>query len=99
MARFLIEIVHDDHLLACAQAVRVLQSTGSHFLTNADWGCSDGEHKAWVIVDVDSKEEAKSILPPDYRSTAKIVKLNKFSREEIDEMLNKHQAKMSQPIN
>jgi hypothetical protein len=89
MARFLIEVPHKDHLTACEHAVRTLLSTGSHFLTHADWGCHDGEHKAWVIVDVDTREEARSILPPEYRSTAKIIQLNKFTKEEIDEIFGK----------
>ena len=95
MARFLIEVPHEDHLVACEQAVHALLSTGSHFLTNADWGCSDGEHKAWVIVEVDSKEEARSILPPDFRPTAKIILLNKFTREEIDKIIGDHHGKSS----
>lgn len=86
MGRYLIEISHENHLNACIQAVRILLATGSHFLTNADWGCSDGEHKAWVIVDVASKEEARSILPPDYRMTAKITELKKFTMEEVEEI-------------
>jgi len=91
MARFLIEVPHEAEEKACALAIQLLLQTGSHFLTNAEWGCFDGEHKGWVIIDVDSKEEARGILPPVYRSQAKIVKLNKFSMEEIDEILRHHQ--------
>ena len=64
MARFLIELHHEDEVLACARVVQILLATGSHFLTHADWGCMDGEHTAWIIVEVDSKEQARSILPP-----------------------------------
>jgi hypothetical protein len=92
MARFLIELPHEPETVACLRAVRVLVDTGSHYLTNADFGCFDGEHKAWMIVEVDSKEEARSILPPIYRSQAKIVKLNKFSVEEVDRLLQAHKA-------
>jgi hypothetical protein len=53
-------------------------------MTNADWGCMDGEHTAWIIVEVDSKEQARSILPPAFRSQAKIVALNKFTLEQIN---------------
>jgi hypothetical protein len=42
-------------------------------------------------VEVDSKEEARSILPPAYRSQAKIVELSKFTLEEIDEILRHHE--------
>ena len=90
MARFLIEVPHEAEKVACARAVQVLLKTGSHFLTHADYGCLDGEHKAWMIVEVESKKAAQAILPPAYRSQAMIVQLNKFSMEEIDEILTHH---------
>jgi hypothetical protein len=91
MARYLIEVPHKAEKTACAQAIKVFLSTGSHFLTNADWGCMDGEHKAWIIVDdMESKEEARSILPSAFRSQAKIRMLSKFTMEEIDEILLQH---------
>ena len=91
MARFLVELPHEAERVACTRAVRVLLETGSHFLTHADFGCLDGEHKAWIIVDVENKEEVRSIIPPTYRSQAKIVKLNKFALEEIDELMHQHE--------
>jgi len=91
MAKYFIEVPHEAEAVACAKAVRVLLETGSHFLTNADWGCWDGEHKAWFTMEAGSKEEARSILPVPYRSQAKIVQLNKFSLKEINEFLSHHQ--------
>ena len=91
MARFLIEVPHEADTAACAYAVQIFLKTGSHFLTHADWGCTDGEHKAWLTVEVNSKEEARRILPVAYRAQAKIVKLNKFTLAEIDEHLRHHQ--------
>lgn len=91
MPRFLIELPHETEEVACARAIRVLLTTGSHYLTHADFGCTDGEHKAWLIVEVDTKEEARAILPAIYRPQAKIVKLNKFTVEELDELIRHHQ--------
>jgi hypothetical protein len=73
-------------------AVKILLSTGSQYLAHADFGCLDGEHKAWIVVEVDTKDEAKYILPAVYHAQAKIVKLNKFSLAEIDELLAHHQG-------
>jgi len=92
MPRFLIEAPHEEDIVACSHAVKIFLASGSHFLTHADWGCKDGDHKAWFIADVDSKEEARAILPPAYRANAKIVQLNKFTMEEIDELLRDHGA-------
>lgn len=92
MPRFLIEVPHEAGERACARVVQIFLATGSHFLTHADWGCMDGEHSAWIIVDVDSKEEARSILPPAFRSEAKIIGLNKFTLEQIESILGHHQS-------
>jgi len=91
MPRFLIEVHHEPEVLACARVVQVFLATGSHFLTHADWGCMDGEHSAWIVVEVDSKEEARSILPPAFRAQAKIVGLNKFTMEQIERIISHHQ--------
>jgi hypothetical protein len=90
MPRFLIEVPHDEEVIACARVVQVFLATGSHFLTHADWGCENGVHSAWMIVDADSKEDARSIVPPQYRKDAKITGLNKFTMEEINEILSHH---------
>jgi hypothetical protein len=68
MARFLIEVPHEAERVACARIIQVFLKTGSHFLTHADWGCKDGEHKAWIVADVVSREEARSIVPAAMRS-------------------------------
>ena len=91
MARFLIEVPHEAEERACAKVVQIFLATGSHFLTHADWGCMDGEHSAWIILEADNKEEARSVLPPVFRQQAKIIGLNKFSMEEIENILGHHQ--------
>ena len=68
MPKFLIEVPHDAEQLACARVVQVFLATGSHFLTNAEWGCGDGVHTAWIMVDVGSKAEARAIVPPAWRA-------------------------------
>jgi replicative superfamily II helicase len=90
MSKFLIEVSHEAEKNACLRAAQILLKSGSHFVTNADFGCLDGEHKAWIVVDVSDKEAAKTVLPPEYRSSAKIVKLNKFTLKEIEELLAHH---------
>jgi hypothetical protein len=92
MDKFLIEVPHEEGVLSCALAVKILLETGSHFLSNADWGCSDGVHKGWVTVEAETKEQARQMLPPAYREQAKIVKLNKFTLEEIDKIISHHKS-------
>ena len=68
MARYLIEVPHEPEVQACARVVQVFLATGSHLLTHADWGCFNGVHSAWIIVDADSEEEARYVVPPAFRA-------------------------------
>lgn len=90
MDRFLIEVAHDSTAGACARAAELLLRTGSHFLTRADFGCMDGVHKAWMIVESDSKEDARNIVPPDLRPIARIVRLTQFTMAQVDELKRLH---------
>ena len=90
MPKYLIEVPHDANEEACAQVIECFLDYGSHFAVNADWGCKDGVHKAWIIIETDNKEQARDILPPAHRAQASIIQLNKFTREEIDDILAMH---------
>ena len=92
MERFLIEVPHGDTAAACARAAELLLRTGSHFLTRADFGCSDKVHKAWMIVEAESKEDARNVLPSELRPIASIVRLNHFTMAQVDEMKQRHEG-------
>ena len=89
-SKFLIEVPHEESMLPCARAVEVFLKSGSHYLTHADWGCKDGVHKSWMVVDVDSKDEALGIVPPAFRAQAKVVGLNTYTMKDIEDILRHH---------
>jgi hypothetical protein len=90
MPRFLLEVPHEDGVVACSRAVKLLLETGSHFLTHADFGCKDGDHRGWIIVETRTKDEARWMLPPALRATSRVVGLNRFSIDDLDDLLRKH---------
>jgi hypothetical protein len=90
MPRFLVEVPHDNTKEACDRAIQLFQSTGSHFVTNADWGCGDNVHNAWFVAEVDSREEALSLLPPLFRRVAKVVALEKLSSTDLQRVRDEH---------
>ena len=87
MAKFLIQVDHYDEAVACARTQRVFRATGSHYLTHADWGCRDGVHSAWIVVELESREQARLVLPPVDRPRARVVALSTF-----DEALDQHRG-------
>ena len=92
MPRFLIEASHPEEVAACARVVQIFLATGSHFLTHAEWGCMDGDHRCWIIVEAENREQARCILSPAFRSEAKITGLNRFTMEEIGDILAHHKS-------
>ena len=89
MSKFLIEVPHEADTLECTRVVHVFLSTGSHFLTNAEWGCKSGVHSAWMLVDMDNKADALAIVPPAFRAHARVVGLTRFTLAEIEPALRK----------
>ena len=89
MPRFLVEVEHDPGPDACKRAVEVFLRTGSHYFTHADWGCMDGEHKTWIIMELDSRHEALNLVPADYRARARAIQLNTFTIAQLDQMHRK----------
>jgi len=51
----------------------------------------DGSHCAWIVAAVDSKDEARYLVPPAFRADAKIISLNKFSIEQLDNIVSRHE--------
>ncbi len=90
MSKYMIEVDHEAEMNACTQTVQVFRAMGSHFLTRAEWGCLDGVHTAWMIVEGDSREEVRSIVPPPFRSQARITALSGFGSEQIEELMRVH---------
>jgi hypothetical protein len=84
MPRFLIEIPHSDRHDYCVRALDAILKLGSHFVTQADFGCDDGVHTGWLVVDVEDREEAQRLVPPEFRADARVVRLRRWTREEIE---------------
>ncbi len=93
MAKYLIEVPHEPNKASCDRAILIFTTSGSHFLANADWGCGDGEHKAWMIVESENKEQARSIVPPSLRPQAKVVALEQFRLQDVERMSGYHPPK------
>jgi hypothetical protein len=90
MEKYLVEVPHDRSEQSCIEAIQAFLHSGSHFLVNADWGCEDNVHKAWIVLEAEDKEQVKLIVPANYRSNTKVTRLSKFSREKIDAIVEEH---------
>jgi hypothetical protein len=89
MERYLIQASHEPG--ECLETLDAYLRAGAHYLTNAEWGCQAGVHTEWVIVEAENDADARRVVPPIIRKTALLVRLNKFSPEQIREFHEREQ--------
>jgi hypothetical protein len=74
MHRYLIETPHKEH--DCLDLLQLIHAAG--YLTHFDWGCMNGVHSGWAIVEAEDAAHAQLMVPPLVRAEARVVQLNKF---------------------
>jgi len=85
MDRYLIESPHE--LKDCARMLQQLTAMG--YLHHFSWGCKAGVHCGWAIIEAENEAQARLAVPPLVRAQARIIKLNKFSPDEVDALHEK----------
>ena len=79
MDRYIVIIPHT--LEECKQSLKQIESIGT--ITHFEWGCKDGDHTGWAMIEADSKAEAMLSVPTIQRRKARVIKLNRFEPEDV----------------
>ena len=90
MPTYLIEIPHSGDMTECKKIIKLFLESGSHLLSNADWGCKDGVHKSWFTSDFDNKEDAMKIVPSLLRHNTIITEIIKFNEKDMTDFAAIH---------
>jgi hypothetical protein len=83
MPRFMIELPHENEFHTCSRALAAIEETGSHFVTNAEWGCDAGVHVGWLVIELEDRAQALQLVPPQLRTMARVVELSRITKEDI----------------
>ena len=76
MDRYLVESPHEAG--DCDAIIKEIHAAG--YLHHFEWGCHDGAHCGWAIIETDNREHARQIVPWRIRNKARIIKLETFGR-------------------
>jgi hypothetical protein len=79
MDRYLIESPHTTE--DCDRVIIEVQMAG--YLHYFEWGCKDGDHTAWAIIEAENREHARQVVPWMVREKARIVKLARFEAVDV----------------
>ena len=78
-------LVISPHTAAeCSAALAEIHAAG--YITHFDWGCMDGDHTGWVILEAENAGQAMMVVPAQQRRHARVVKLVKFSPADVERM-------------
>jgi hypothetical protein len=86
MPRYLIETTHT--IEDCVRILDGFMQAGAHYLLNADWGCEVDDHRGWMIVEANDDHDARLMIPPVVRASAVMIRLNKFTDEQVTRMVH-----------
>lgn len=76
MNKYLVETPHTAQ--DCQMLVDQVYAMG--YLHNYDWGCEDGVHSGWAIIEAENEADARLTVPSFVRRKARIIKVVKFNR-------------------
>lgn len=68
----------------CIKALQETLAIG--YLTHFDWGCKDGVHTGWVVLEAENKAQAIMSVPTFLRGEAQVVRLTKFHPDKVRAM-------------
>jgi hypothetical protein len=85
--RYLIVAPHTPD--QCLKTLDDMEAMSPALLDKMEWGCMTGDHTGYAFVDAASEEAARNLLPASERAQAKVIKLNKFTAEQIKSFHNK----------
>lgn len=82
--KYLIESPHTKQ--ECLRELDEISAKGQKTLGQFYWGCGQGDHTGYAIVDARNESDAKNLVPDFARDKAKVVELHQFSPDEIRSM-------------
>jgi hypothetical protein len=81
MSRYLIETSHTPR--ECVWALKQLLHHRPDAVPEFEWGCHDGVHTGWSVVEAEHRFAAMDVVPRVLRPNTRIVQLNQFTEDEI----------------
>lgn len=82
MDRYLIISPHTAE--GCKRSLLQVYALG--YITHFDWGCADGEHCGWAIIEAEDSKQAMMVVPSSDRPMAKAIRLMKVTPEQAKQM-------------
>lgn len=82
MAKFMVEIlsISESDL---PDTLDQIEAFSPEMLSKIYWGDLGGEQLGWGMLEAESASDAREMLPPSLRETARIAEVRKFTKDDL----------------
>lgn len=87
LQKFLIISPHTGE--QCLAVLDDMAAREPQILAKTEWGCMAGDHTGYTMVDAKDEAAARNMVPAAVRDQAKVIKVNKFTPEQIKSLHKK----------
>jgi len=67
----------------CLADLDAVMANKPEMLDRIEWGCKGGDHTGYIILEASSEQAARQMLPAPMQATARVIKLNRFTADDI----------------
>jgi hypothetical protein len=67
----------------CLTQLDEISAKGADLLNKFEWGCKSGDHTGYALIESESESAVKNMLPIDAHKNMKIVKVDRFTQEDL----------------
>ncbi len=82
--KYFVKVTHTPE--QCLSTLDELSKSDSKLISKFQWACKSGDHTGYAILEGDSESGVLNTLPSSVRVTAKVQKVDIFTREQIEAM-------------
>ncbi len=79
MPQYMIELSHSPS--DCVDALRDIDPDAQEFLGDVYWGCMTGRHDGWAVVEADSEQQARDMVPDTIRNQIQVTQVENIVPE------------------
>ena len=87
---YFVQMIHNPE--QCLKNLDEMKVKGDAFLSKFEFGCMSGNHTGYAFLEGTSEENIRLMLPKEAQSNAKILKVDKYTLAQI-EQIHKDQVK------
>jgi hypothetical protein len=87
MPEYMIELQHNPD--ECSGLLNDMLEYNEDLLEMFLWGCKDGVHVGWALVEAEDPEDIREVLPPSAKDKARVIEVTRLTPEE---MRRQHEA-------